>query len=104
MPLISLKYTSSHPNDLEQGNIASIYQFWIAMLIKAGGLVGKYALTAEMTGDTQSKPLALIPFLRQLKKLIGWNGQIAYLRYGKIWREMSTSHVLSGCVGVWLLI
>ena len=34
MPLISLKYTSSHPNDLEQGNIASIYQFWIAMLIK----------------------------------------------------------------------
>ena len=47
------------------------------MLIEAEELVVKHVPTAEMTADILSKPLALVPFLRLLKKLIGWDGQIA---------------------------
>ena len=81
--------------ELEQDNTASINfvtrgrgtfartkhikvrEFWIAMLIEAEELVVKHVPTAEMTADILSKPLALVPFLRLLKKLIGWDGQIA---------------------------
>ena len=81
--------------ELEQDNTASINfinrgrgtfartkhikvrEFWIAMLIEAGELVVKHVPTAIMTADILSKPLALVPFLRLLKKLIGWDGQLA---------------------------
>ena len=83
------------PIELEQDNTASINfinrgrgtfartkhirvrEFWIAMLIEDGELVVKYIPTAEMTADILSKPLAIIPFLHLLKKLIGWDGQLA---------------------------